>query len=217
VREVWRQRAHVGRQQTATGLSLHNIIVRKTGGRLRATRRHEWTLEACGRRLPAPAPVLAGTSRLAGLPGLGQQSNAWAKLVPQRRQPPPAAAQLQTVEGSGPLLAQTMVLATGARRRCPTVGHDAADGRGVQRTNSSHGKRQGQGNVKKGHPSLAWASLEAAPCAVRCSPTGPRCSQRQQAQRPLLVARKAVAHPLARACDDRMRALVPLQVHKAFG
>jgi hypothetical protein len=41
VRDPLRTRAHVGRQQTATGLRLHNIIVRKTGGRLRAQRRHE--------------------------------------------------------------------------------------------------------------------------------------------------------------------------------
>jgi hypothetical protein len=32
-----------------------------------------------------------------------------------------------------------------------------------------------------------------------------------------MIARKAVAHQLARACDDMMRDRVPFAVHTAFG
>ena len=59
--------------------------------------------------------------------------------------------------------------------------------------------------------------MEAAQCAIRFSPTGQRFDQRQQATSPLLVARKAVAPQLARACYYRMRALRPCDVHKALG
>jgi transposase len=41
VRDTLRTRAHLVRQQTANGLSLHNIIVRNTGVRLSAKRLHE--------------------------------------------------------------------------------------------------------------------------------------------------------------------------------
>ena len=87
----------------------------------------------------------------------------------------------------------------------------------MQSTKISHGKRKGQGNVKNGTPYLAWASMEAAQFAVRFRPTVQRFSQRKQAKSHLMVARKAVAHKLARACYDIMRDLVPLEVHKAVG
>jgi transposase len=217
VRDVLRQRSHLVRQQTANVRSLQNIIVRNTGVRLSAKRMHELTLEECERRLPEPDQVLAVTSSLAVLHGLGHQIQAWGKLVHKRLQHPPAYEQLQTVDGIGTILAQTIVLETGDIRRFPTVGHDASYCRCVKRTKISNGKRQGQGNVKNGNPYLAWASMEAAQCAVRFSPTVQRFYQRTQAKSHLMVARQAVAHKLARACYDLMRDLVPFHVHKAFG
>ena len=183
----------------------------------RGSWRHALTLEEVERRLPEPEPVLAVTSSLAVLPCLEPQMKTVETLVQTRLKPTPASAPLQTVAGIGTIVAQTIVLATGALRRLPPVGHDASSGRGVQRTTISHGKRQGQGNVNNGHPSLAWASMEAAQGAIRFSPTVPRFDQRTQAQSPLMVARKAVAHPLARACYDIMRDLMPFEVHNAFG
>ena len=134
-----------------------------------------------------------------------------------RLQHPPADEQLQTVDGIGTILAQTIVLETGDMRRFPTVGHDASYCRGVTSTTISHGKRKGRGNLKNGHPYLAWASREAAQFAIRFSPRVQRFYQRQQAQSHLMVTRKAVAHTLSRACYDIMRDLGPLDVHQAFG
>jgi len=217
VRDVWRKRSHLVRQQTANVLSLHNIIVRNTGVRLSAKRMHELTLEECERLLPEPDQVLAVTSSLAVLHCLGPQIKALEKLVHKRLQPTPAYEQLQTVDGIGTILAQTIVLETGDMRRFPTVGNDASYCRCVKRTKISNGKRKGQGNVKNGHPYLEWAYMEAAQFAVRFSPTVQRFSQRQQAKSHLMVARKAVAHKLSRACYYLMRDLVPFHVHKAFG
>jgi transposase len=137
--------------------------------------------------------------------------------VQTRLQHTPAYEQLQTVDGIGTILAQTIVLETGDMRRFPTVGPSAASCRCVTSTKISHGKRKGRGNVKNGHPSLDWASREAAQCALRFSPRVQRFYQRQQAHSHLMVARKAVAHQLSRACYDIMRDLVPFDVHQAFG
>jgi len=84
----WRKRAHVVRQQTATGLSLQNIIVRNTGVRLSAKRMHALVLEEIERRLPEPAHVLAVTSSLAVVPCLGPQIHTMEKLGPTHLQPP---------------------------------------------------------------------------------------------------------------------------------
>jgi transposase len=217
VRDVLRKRAHLVRQQTATVLSLQNIIVRNTGVRLSAKRIHALTLEEVERLLPEPEHVLAVTSSLAVLHCLEQQIKTVEKLVHTRLKHTPAYAQLQTVEGIGTILAQTIVLETGDIRRFATVGHYASYCRCVQSTNISNGKRKGQGNVKNGHPYLAWAYMEAAQFAIRFSPTVQRFYQRKQAKSHLMIARKAVAHTRARACYYIMRDLMPFDVHQAFG
>ncbi|HSF30184.1 MAG TPA: IS110 family transposase [Candidatus Tectomicrobia bacterium] len=217
VRDVLRKRAHLVRQQTATVLSLQNIIVRNTGVRLSAKRIHALTLEEIECLLPEPEHSLAVTSSLAVLHCLEQQIKTVEKLVHTRLKHSPAYEQLQTVEGIGTILAQTIVLETGDIRRFSTVGQYASYCRCVQSTKISNGKRKGQGNVKNGNPYLAWAYMEAAQFAIRFSPTVQRFYQRKQAKSHLMVARKAVAHKLARACYYIMRDLMPFDVHKAFG
>jgi transposase len=217
VRDVLRKRSHLVRQQTATVLSLQNIIVRNTGVRLSAKRIHAVTLEEIERLLPEPEQVLAVTSSLAVLHCLEQQINTLEKLVHTRLKHTPAYEQLQTVAGIGTLLAQTIVLETGDIRRFPTVGHYASYCRCVQSTTISNGKRKGQGNVKNGNPYLAWAYMEAAQFAIRFNPRVQRFDQRQQAKSHLMVARKAVAHKLSRACYYVMRDLLPFDIHRAFG
>ena len=83
----------------------------------------------------------------------------------------------------------------------------------------SNGKRKGTGNVKNGNPYLAWASMEAAQFALRFQPEAQRFYQRKRAQsrNNTVLARKAVAHKLSRACYYIMRDLVPFEATKAFG
>jgi transposase len=172
VRDVLRKRAHLVRQQTATVLSLQNILVRNTGVRLNAKRIHALPLEELERLLPEPEHVLAITSSLAVLHCLGQQIHTLEKLVHTRLKHTPAYEQLQTVDGIGTILAQTIVLETGDSRRFATVGNDASSCRCVQSTKSSNGKRKGQGHVKQAtriwsgplwqQPSLPSASAPAS-------------------------------------------------------
>ena len=217
VRDALRKRSHLVRQQTANVLSLQNIIVRNTGVRLSAKRMNELTKEALQGMLPEADQVLAVTSSLAVLACLRQQIHTLEQAIMKRLKHSPAYEQLLTVDGIGAIVAQTIVLETGHIGRFPTVGHYASYCRCVKRTKISNGKRKGQGNVKNGNPYLAWAYMEAAPCAIRFSPSVQRFYQRKQAKSHLMVARKAVAHKLSRACYYMMRDLVPFDVHKAFG
>jgi transposase len=217
VRDVLRKRAHLVRQHTAQVLSVQNLMVRNTGVRFGAKQIAEFTPSELARMLPHTEHVLAITSSLAVVHCLGQQIKTLEKAVQQRLQHTPAYAQLQTVDGIGPIVAQPIVLETGAMGRFPSVSHYASYCRCVGSTKISNGKRKGQGNVKNGTPYLEWASMEAAQFAIRFSPTVQRFYQRKQAKSHLMVARKAVAHKLARACYYIMRDLVPFEVHKAFG
>src|SRR5262245_22304384 len=217
VRDVLRKRAHLVRQQTANVLSLQNIIVWNTGVGLSAKRIHALTLEELERLLPVPEHVLAVTSSLVVVHCLAQQITTLEKTVHKHLQPTSAYAQLQTVAGIGPILAQTIMLEAGDIGRFPTVGNYASYCRCVGSTKISNGKRKGQGNIKNGNPYLEWAYMEAAQFAIRFSPRVQRFYQRKEAKSHLMVARKAVAHTLVRACYYVIRDLVPFEVHKAFG
>ncbi len=124
---------------------------------------------------------------------------------------------LQTVKGIGPILAQTIVLETGDIERFPSVGHYVSYCRCVDSAKISNGKRKGKGNVKNGNPYLSWAYAEAAYFAIRFQPQVQRYYQRKLAQSKVPVARKAVAHKLARACYYIMQKQEPFNVTKAFG
>ena len=61
--------------------------------------------------------------------------------------------------------------------------------------------------------------MEAAQFAMRFQPEAQRFSQRKLAKsrNNTVLARKAVAHKLSRACYYMMRDLVPFEATKAFG
>jgi transposase len=81
---------------------------------------------------------------------------------------------------------------------------------------SSQGKRKGSGNTKNGNKYRAWAFIEAANFAIRYNPCVKRFYQRKKERTNGVVAIKAVAHKLARACYHVMRDQVPFDVNKAF-
>lgn len=118
--------------------------------------------------------------------------------------------------GIGQTLALTIMLEAGDMHRFPTVGQWASDRRCVNSTKLSNGKCKGQGNTKNGNKYLAWAFIEAANFAVRYDPGIQRFYQRKKAKTQGVVAIKAVAHTLARACYYVLRDQVPFGVGKAF-
>jgi transposase len=188
--------------------------VRFSGKRMQALTKQERTT-----LLAEETQVLAVTSSLVVLDCLRRQINMLEQSVHKRLHHTPSYEQLLTVQGIGPILAQTITLETGAISRFPTVGNYASYCRCVDSTKLSNGKRKGTGNVKNGHPYWAWAYIEAAQFALRFQPATQRFYQRKLAKsrHNTVLARKAVAHKLARACYDLMRDRVPFEATKAFG
>jgi len=219
VRDVLRKRAHLVRQHTANVLSVQNIMARNTGARFSGKRIQELTKQELTTLLADETQVLAVTSSLVVLDCLRQQIKTLEKTVHKHLHRTPSYEQLLTVQGIGPILAQTITLETGAISRFPCVGHYASYCRCVDSTKISNGKRKGTGNVKNGNPYLAWAYMEAAQFALRFNARAQRFYQRKLAKtnNNTILARKAVAHKLARACYYIMRDLVPFDAMKAFG
>ena len=192
--------------------------MRNTGVRFSAQRIYALSSEELSRLRPAAEQVLVVRSALAVLHTLAEQIATLEKTVSKHLKHTPAYQQLLTVDGIGPILAQTIVLETGDIRRFATVGNYASYCRCVQSTTISNGKRKGQGNIKNGNKYLGWAYMEAAQFAIRYNARVQQFYQQKQAKTHVMVARKTIAHKLARACFYiMMRDRVPFDIHKAFG
>lgn len=139
------------------------------------------------------------------------------KVVKERMKLKPSFRSLLTVDGIGAILGLTIMLETGDIGRFAGVGHFASYCRCVDSHKISNGKRKGSGNTKNGNRHLAWAFVEAAHFAIRYNPKVKRFYQRKKERTNAIVAIKAVAHKLARACYYVLRDQVPFQVEKAFG
>ena len=108
-------------------------------------------------------------------------------------------------------------LETGDIGRFPSVGDFASYTRCVGSERVSNGKKKGKGNTKNGNAYLAWAFTEAAAFATRYDKTIQRYYQRKCAKsKHMMVARKAVAHKLARACYHMLREQKAFDVKRAF-
>jgi transposase len=97
------------------------------------------------------------------------------------------------------------------------VGNYASYCRCVGSQKISNGKKKGQGNTKNGNKYLAWAFVEAAHFAIRYNSRIKSFYQRKKAKTKGVVAIKAVAHKLCRACYYIMRDRVAFDITKAFG
>ena len=124
---------------------------------------------------------------------------------------------LLTAAGIGKILALTIMLETGDISRFREVGHYVSYARLVGSSHWTNGKRKGSGNAKNGNAFLCWAFIEAANFAIRLNPTIRAYYQRKQARTKRIVALKAVAHKLARACYYIIKEDVAFNLTRAFG
>ncbi|MEE8291097.1 MAG: IS110 family transposase [Candidatus Tectomicrobia bacterium] len=217
VRDLLRKRSQLVRYKTANLLSIQNLITRNTGTPISGNRIKQLTAAAIETLLPDRDLALAVQSNLAVMRCLEEQIENLEQVVRARVKLRPEFTNLHTVSGIGPILALTIMLETGEIRRFAQVGHFASYCRCVSSTKLSNRKKKGEANRRNGNKYLAWAFVEAANFAVRYHPKIQRFYQRKKAKTHGVVALKAVAHKLARACYYILRDQVPFNVEKAFG
>lgn len=124
--------------------------------------------------------------------------------------------QLKTVFGIGEILSLTIALETGDITRFHKVGNYTSYCRCVDSKKTSNGKKKGSGNKKSGNKYLAWAYMEAANFAIRFYEPANKFYQRKCSKRNAILARKALAHKLARASYYVMKDHVPFKPDKLF-
>jgi len=144
-------------------------------------------------------------SQLQIIRALQLQIKQLEKTILKQVQSSPAFVQLQTTPGIGAILAETIYLETGDITRFKGPGNFASYCRCVDSRRESNGKKKGENNKKNGNRYLAWAFIEAANFAIIHSDKANQYYHKKTKATNMIVARKAIAHKLARASYWVMR------------
>jgi transposase len=217
VRDLLRKRSQLVRQRTVNLLSIQNLYTRNSGSSLSANQIKGLQVEDIEGNVAASDLALAIKANLAVMQCADEQVGILEQTVTERVKLRPQFSFLKTVPGIGRVLALTIMLETGDIRRFRSVGNFDSYCRCVGSQKISNGKRKGSGNTKNGNKYLSWAFVEAANFAIRFSAKIKSFYQRKKAKSKGVVAIKAVAHKLCRACYYIMRDRVAFNVTKAFG
>lgn len=217
VRDLLRKRGQLVRWRTAQLLSIQGMFSRNRGKGIKADdirRLDEAAIdEACGGDANRS---LAIQSNLTVLRCLDEQIKGLERVVLKQARLKPAFKKLLTVDGIWNILAMTIMYEAGDMDRFSKVGQFASYARCVSSSRWSNGKMKGQGNRKNGNRYLSWAFVEAAVFAVRFNERARRFHQRKKAKKNNVVALKAVAHKLARACYHVLKEQVAYDEARAF-
>jgi transposase len=217
IRDLLRKRSQLVRQATMNLLSIQNLFARNRGEGINGNRVKDLTPEAVDASFEDANVALAVKSALRVMKCLQEQILSLEKAVHGQVGLRKGYKKLLTVPGIGKILASTIMLETGDINRFPGVGNYVSYGRLVGSSHLTNGKRKGSGNTKNGNAFLCWAFIEAANFAIRHNETIRHYYQRKQARTKRIVALKAVAHKLARACYYIIKEDVVFNMTKAFG
>jgi len=217
IRDLLRKRAQLVRLATMNLLSIQNLFARNMGESISANRVKRLTPEAVDAAFEDANVALAVKSNVKVLDCLLEQIVVLEKVIHGQVRLRKSYKKLLTVPGIGKILALTIMLETGDISRFRDVGNYVSYGRLVGSLHLTNGKRKGSGNTKNGNAFLCWAFIEAANFAIRFDETIRRYYQRKQARTKRIVALKAVAHKLARACYHMIRDDVTFDIARAFG
>jgi transposase len=217
VRDLLRKRSQLVRQRTMNLLSIQNLLTRNTGSSLKANHIKGLDCQQVDELLADGDLALAVKANLAVMSSASEQIKILEQRVLELVDLRPQFSFLKTVPGIGEILALTIMLETGDITRFASVGNYASYCRCVGSQKISNGKYKGKGNTKNGNKYLAWAYVEAANFAVRPNSLIKSYYQRKKAKSKTVVALKAVAHKVCRACYYIMRDQVAFNITKAFG
>jgi transposase len=200
VRDLLRKRLLLVRQRTAQILSFQNLFTRNLGTKTNAPLIKKLTEADVETIFDQKHLVVSGKASIATMSFLGGRITQIEKQVHKAARLRGEYKMLMTVPGIGKILALTIMLETGPIERFAKVGNYASYCRCVNTSRLSNGKAKGRGNRKNGNKYLSWAYVEAANHALWSYEYVKRYYQKKMAKTNNVVAIKAIAHKLARAC-----------------
>jgi transposase len=217
VRDLMRKRSQLVRQRSTQILSMQNLVARNCGAAASGKQIKAWSDDDIDAMALLAEHKLALKANLAVMDCLDRQVHGLERNILAKAKLRADYQGLKTVSGIGQVLALTIALETGDVGRFASAGDFASYARTVGSQRQSNGKTKGHGNTKCGNKHLAWAFIEAAHFAIRYDATIKRWYQKKCASALQVVALKAVAHKLARACFHVMRSGQAFEAARAFG
>jgi len=216
VRDLLRKRAQLVRCRTLQILSMESWVNRHSGQGISARKVRNLSdtdIEAiAGNRYG----LLSMQSNRAVLHCLDEQIQRLEQEILRQAKLKPAFEKLLTVDGVGRILGMTIMYEAGPIERFERVGQFASYARCVNSRRMSNGKKKGEGNRKNGNKYLGWVFVEVAHHAIRANDRIRRFYQRKKAKTRSVIAVKAVAHKLARACYHVLKDQVAFDATRAF-
>ena len=216
IRDLLRKRSQLVRYRTSNFLAMNNLFTRTLGFSIKSNRLKQLEAEDVDELMRDALLAQAAKSNLVVVDCLDREIKTIERMVRERTKHRPELENLRTVPGIGEILSLTIFLETGDIGRFFKVVNYGSYGRCVSSSRISNGKKKGQGNRKNGNKYLAWAFVEAAEYAIRYNELARRFYQRKAAKTKPVVARKALANKLARACYYIMRDGVPFDNERLF-
>ena len=216
IRDLLRKRSQLVRQCTTNILSAQNILMRNTSVSMSANKLKTIEISKLDLLIQDPNIILALKSNVLIIKSLQSGIKEIEQAVMKQVKLRPEFKQLLTVNGIGNILGLTIMLETGAISRFNKVGNYASYCRCVKSERLSNGKKKGENNRKNGNKYLAWAYIEAANFAIRYDDKIKSFYQKKKAKTNGVIATKAVAHKLSRACYHIIKSQVPFNVNQAF-
>lgn len=200
VRDLSRKRAQLVHSRTMHILAVETLVARQTGGRISGNCVKGLTADAIDQWGWSADCTLAVQANVELVNATSDVIKKLEKRIRERIQLRPEFAVLKSVPGIGDILASTIMLETGTVERFAEVGNFVSYGRCVGSGRYSNGKKKAEGNRKNGNAHLAWAFVEAAHFALRYNDAAKKFYERKRAKTNTVIAVKALAHKLARAC-----------------
>lgn len=217
IRDLLRRRILLVKQRTAHHLSLQSMINRHTGERLNANKIKHLTEAELKAHFSTSAAQLTALTEWHMMKKLSQQITTIENFVLRECQQGELYSILLSIPGVGKILAMTILLETGPIERFPRVGNYSSYARCVPSDKVSNGKSKGKGNTKNGNRYLAMAFVEAAHYASIWNTDIKRAYQRRLKKSPTMVAKKAIANKLTRACYHMLKEKTMFDIKLAFG
>jgi transposase len=218
VRDLLRRRMRLVHMRTGEWLNLEGQVARHSGRDLGLTALRGLEAGELSQLLGGDPLVLEAAQinyRLIAF--LDREIRQIEKAVEGRVKLTDGYERLLDVPGIGRILAMTIRLETGSIARFPGPGNYASYCRAVKTEHTSNDRKKGEGNGKSGNRYLAWAYVEAANFAIRYSPELRAWYQRKAARTKRVIALKALANKLAKACYFILRDGVAFDVKKLVG
>jgi transposase len=216
VRDLARKRLQLVRSRTMHILAVENITARELGARISSEQVKRLTVAAIEQmRIPEDV-ALAIKANVAVITTLSAQIQMLEKRLQETVRARSEYDLVASIPGIGKVLATTILLETGPIDRFASPGNFASYARCVGSQHTSNGKKKGSGNTKNGNKYLSWAFIEAAHFAMRYCAEAKQFYERKKARTNNVVAIKALAHKLARACFHILKERKPFDVTRCF-